>query len=89
MSSHEMGCRAVLCCMERHTLLLKCFISFIEYIRMNRRGSDSIYKPGMDNILLFLLKTTLNFHVKYQSLGTLSLHMNWDAVLHGETSIVA
>ena len=57
-------------CNEGHQLLIKCYITFIRFIRMVERASGSIYKPLMIITVSFLLKITLKFHVKCQSLGT-------------------
>ena len=62
----------MMCCKERHPLLLECFIPFFRGIRMIRKASGSIYKPVMVNSVPLLTKATLKFHVKYQLLGPLS-----------------
>ena len=73
--SLHMG-NGVLCYKERHTLLLKCFMTFLRCRRISGRASDSIWKPVMVNIVSFLLKMTLKFHVKCESLGTPFLRGN-------------
>ena len=58
---------------EGHSLVLKYFITLPGCIRMFMRAPDSIYVPVIGNAMSFLPNITVNFHVKYQLLGTLSV----------------
>ncbi len=69
---HVMTGNGILCCNERHPLLLKCVITFLRYTELFGQASDSTYKPLMVNTVSFLSKTDLNFHTKRQISGTLS-----------------
>ena len=62
----------MLYCKECHPLLLKCFITFLRCIWMIAGAFGSIESQVMITPLSFLKETTLNFHAKYQTLGTLS-----------------
>ena len=69
-----------MCYKERHSLLLKCPIIFLRYMRMVRKVPDRLYNPHMVGRVSFLPKITLKFHTEYQVLGTLSaLEMGWCA----------
>ena len=77
----------LLCCKERYSLLMKCFITFLRCMKMVERASDSIYEPLKVHILvLFLPITNLKFHAK-SSLRVPSQQRKCDAVLQGETPI--
>ena len=62
----------MLCCKERHPLLLECFITFLRCIIMIGRASDIIKKLLMVYTVSFLHKITLKSDAKYQFLGNLS-----------------
>ena len=62
----------MLCCKERHPLLLEYFIVFPRNARMVRGASESIYKHRMVHNVSLLTKTTTTFHAKYHISGTLS-----------------
>ena len=83
---HVMTGNGMLCCNERHPLLLECVITFLGYTELFGQASDSIYKLLMVNIVSFLPTTNLNFHTKCQISGTLS-DGKYDDVLQEETSI--
>ena len=57
----------------RHTLLLECVITFLDYIRVTGRAFDSICNHDMVNTMSLLQRITLKFHVKYQILVEPSL----------------
>ena len=59
----------VLCCTERHPLLLECFITFPCYVRGIEGTSDSIYKPLSIHIVSLLPITNPKFHAKHPILG--------------------
>ena len=52
----------MLCCKERHTLMVECFMTFLGYMWKLRGATDIIYKPLMVHMVSFLPKTTLIFH---------------------------
>ena len=60
----------MICCKERHPLLLKGFISFLWCIRKTGGAFDNIHKPIIVHIVPFPLRLTLKFHTKWQILGT-------------------
>ncbi len=67
----------MMCCKERHILLLECFIVFPRRIRMVRGASGSTYKHLMVHNVSLLTKTTTTFHAKYHISDTLSAHAIW------------
>jgi len=70
---HPLGTEnGMLCCKERHPLLLDCFITLLWYIKIIIGDSDSKHKPLMVHIMTYLSKITPKFHAKYLILGTLS-----------------
>ena len=58
--------------MRKHTLLLKCIITFLRYMMIVRRAPDSIYKHLMVHMVSFLPKITVKLCAKYQLFDTLS-----------------
>ena len=62
----------VLCCKERHPLLLSCFVTFLMSISVIARAPDSIYEPLMAYTIYFLSTITVKSSTVYQILGTLS-----------------
>ena len=52
----------MLCCKERHTLLVGCFVTFLGYMWKLRGATDIIYQPLMVHMVSFLPKTTLIFY---------------------------
>ena len=78
----------MLCFKVRHTLLLKCLITFVRYIWMSGRASASIYKPLMFHKVAFLLKPPFKFH-EITCFVAPYLHRNWEAVLQGTTPTAA
>ena len=61
----------IICCNKRYTLLLKCLISSLRYIRKVRGASDPIHLPLMSTLYHFCCGGLSNFTQKYQIWGTL------------------
>ena len=58
-------------CKDRYTLLLKCLMTFLRYIRMIGRASGSIYNPDMVNTMSLLPKIALKSHTYIWPFGHL------------------
>ena len=63
----------MLCYDERHPLLMKCFITFLRCISKAGRAYGIITLPLIVHTLLFLSRSNLKLHTKYQILGTVSI----------------
>ena len=73
---------------DMYLLLMKCFITFLTYVKMMERAFDSIYEPLMVHNVLFLPMINLKFHTNL-SFHVPSHQKECDAVLQGDTSIAA
>ncbi len=62
----------VLCCKERHPLLMKWSMSFLWCIREMGGAFESICKPSMGHTMWYIWRLTLKLHRKSQILGTFS-----------------
>ena len=61
-------------CEERFPLLMKCFITFLRYIRRVTGASGIIYDHIVIHNMSFLVMPALKFHTKCQMWGTLFAH---------------
>ena len=64
------------CYEEKHSLLMKWFITFFRCIQWMIATSDSLKKLPIAYFMPFLHKLTLKFHTKCQIWGTLALRGN-------------
>ena len=62
----------ILCCKDRHPLVLQWLITFISCIMVARGVSDNMYKLLMVHTVSFLAMIKLKLYAKYQTLSTLS-----------------
>ena len=67
----------VLCCKERHLLLMKWSMSFLWCIREMGGAFESICQLSMGHTMWYIWRLTLKLHRKGQILGTFSALESW------------
>ena len=71
----------MLCCKERHILMLRCAVTFLRYMRKVVGASGSIYEPFIVHAVSFLLRLTLRLYTYHQIWDILVVKkMGWYAM---------